>query len=102
MDRNYGGVIWTNHALQRLEQRDIKQSDAWSAWRRPDTSKFDSKRGAWVYRRVYGSEEIEIAAKKNEKGEWLILSVWANKISRDHKKVEKKSLFTKLLSIFRN
>ena len=27
-DRNYGGVIWTNHALERLNKRGIKQGDA--------------------------------------------------------------------------
>ena len=29
MDRNFGGVIWTNHALDRLRERGIKQGDAW-------------------------------------------------------------------------
>jgi len=28
MERNYGGVIWTNHALQRLKERGISQRDA--------------------------------------------------------------------------
>ena len=28
MEKNFGGVIWTNHALQRLRERNISQGDA--------------------------------------------------------------------------
>ena len=33
MDRNFGGVVWTDHALRRLKQRGISQGDAWATWR---------------------------------------------------------------------
>ena len=98
MDRNYGGVIWTNHALQRLKERNVAQGDAWASWSRPDSSKFDSKKGVWVYRRVYGNEEFEIVAKKNDRGQWIILSVWVNKV-KDHK-LHKKSVLKLLLDAF--
>jgi hypothetical protein len=77
MDNHFGGVIWTNHALDRLRERKISQSDAWATWRRPTESKKGSTPGSWVYYRNYGRERIEVVAKKNEKGEWLILSVWS-------------------------
>ncbi|KKQ44128.1 MAG: hypothetical protein US62_C0032G0012 [Candidatus Woesebacteria bacterium GW2011_GWA1_37_8] len=32
MDKNYGGVIWTNHALSRLRERGISQGDAWATF----------------------------------------------------------------------
>ena len=75
MQRDFGGVIWTNHALERMVQRGISQSDAWATWRNPQQSK-KGNNGSWVYYRTYGSEKIEVVAKKNERGEWLILSVW--------------------------
>ncbi|MFC1710303.1 DUF4258 domain-containing protein [Patescibacteria group bacterium] len=84
-DRTYGGVIWTNHALDRLNQRGIKQGDAWATWRRPDQSRRNQKNGAWVYYKTYGNEKIEVVAKQNEKKEWIILSVWSKPV---HEKKE--------------
>ena len=79
MDRNFGGLIWTNHALSRMSARKISQSDAWATWRNPQKSRKAHIPGAWVYYRTYGSETIEVVAKQNEKKEWLILSVWSRK-----------------------
>lgn len=80
MDNKFGGVIWTNHALQRLKERNITQSDAWATFRRPEQSRYAKSKGAWVYYKTYGAEKIEVVAKKNEKGEWLILSVWSRPV----------------------
>ncbi len=80
MDRNFGGVIWTNHALSRLEERGIKQGDAWATWRNPEQSRYASAKGAWIYYRTYGNQKIEVVAKKNERGQWLILSVWSRTV----------------------
>lgn len=79
MDNHFGGVIWTNHALDRLRERGIKQGDAWATWRNPEQSRKGSS-GNWVYYRTYGSQRIEVVAKQNEKGEWLILSVWSKPV----------------------
>lgn len=80
MDSKFGGVIWTNHALEKLKERGIKQSDAWATWRNPEQSRKAKVQGAWVYYKTYGSEKIEVVAKKNEKGEWIILSVWSRSV----------------------
>lgn len=77
MNQKYGGVIWTNHALERLRQRGIKQGDAWATLKHPDRSRYAATKGAWVYYKNWGSERIEVVAKKNERKEWLILSVWS-------------------------
>ena len=85
MDKNFGGVIWTNHALQKLRERGIKQGDAWSVWRRPEQSR-KGKDGSWVYYRTFGDQKVEVVAKQNEKkvgdpdGKWLILSVWSKSV----------------------
>lgn len=73
----YGGVIWTNHALKRLADRRIKQGDAYVTFRNPDDARHGYQNGAWVYYRKIGHEKIEVVAKKNERGEWIILSVWS-------------------------
>jgi len=86
MNNHFGGVIWTNHALQRLKERKISQSDAWATWRRPQKSRYADLKGAWIFYRTYGKQKIEVVAKKNEKKEWIILSVWSKEA-----KIEKKS-----------
>lgn len=79
MDNHFGGVIWTNHALDRLRERGIKQGDAWATWRNPQASK-KGKSGNFVYYRNWNGTQIEVVAKKNEKGEWIILSVWSDPV----------------------
>lgn len=78
--KNYKRLIWTNHALERLRQRGISQGDAWATWNRADQTRKGSVLGSWVYYRTFGNNRIEVVAKKNEKGEWLILSVWSKKV----------------------
>lgn len=93
-DRNFGGVIWTNHALARLSERGIKQGDAWATFNRPEESRYAAVKGAWVYYRTYPSassgqgERIEVVAKKNERGQWIILSVWSKPVYGKITKVE--------------
>lgn len=96
MDRNYGGVIWTNHALQRLKERGIRQSEAWATWKKPDQSRYAESKGAWIYYKTYGNYRLEVVAKQNERKEWLILSVWGKPIygrHAEHPKSERKGFW---------
>lgn len=88
MDNHFGGVIWTNHALERLRQRGIKQGDAWATWRNPQESRKGTISGSWVYHRNYGGTQIEVVAKQNERKEWIILSVWSSRVFENSKKPE--------------
>ncbi len=96
MDRNFGGVIWTNHALSRLRDRNISQSDAWYAFRRPQQSRYAEAKQAWIYYRDYENVRIEVVAKQNEKKEWLIISVWSNQ-NNYQKPQQKSNSFLKLI-----
>lgn len=100
MDRNFGGVIWTNHALQRLAERGIKQGDAWATFQNPDQSrKGSNNNGSWVYYKTYGNEKIEVVAKQNDKKEWIIMSVWSRPSyqgSHTHHKTKSKSIWRML------
>lgn len=91
MNKNYGGVIWTNHALKRMSERGVKQGDAWATFRRPDSSRKAQKKGSFVYYKTYGNQKIEVVAAKNNKKEWVIMSVWSKEASKPIKK-EKTSL----------
>lgn len=90
MDNDFKGLIWTNHALARMKQRGIKQGDAWTTWRRPDQSRHSKTKGSWVYYKTFGNQRIEVVAKKNEKKEWLILSVWSKKVHQKQKTKKRK------------
>lgn len=100
MDKNYGGVIWTNHAINRLNERGISQSDALYTFQKPQQSRYGESQGAWIYYRTYGNQRVEVVAKQNEKKEWIILSVWSKLLDSNfkHDKVHKKqSIFIKFL-----
>ena len=94
---NYGGIIWTNHALSRLSERGIKQGDAWAVWNRPDQSRFSSTQGAWIYYRTWNDTRIEVVAKQNEQKEWIVLSVWSKKVEP----LKGGSLLTRFINLFR-
>jgi hypothetical protein len=101
MNNKYGGIIWTNHALERLRERGIRQSDALATFNRPEQSRQGSnERGSWVYYRTYGNERIEVVAKKNEQGEWIILSVWSKPVygNQDQSKRTNQGLFMRFIT----
>lgn len=85
MDRNFGGVIWTNHAMDRLRERGISQGDAWATFQRPEQSRYAATKGAWVYYKTYGSDKIEVVAKQNERKQWIILTVWSRPVYESSK-----------------
>ncbi|MCL4360466.1 DUF4258 domain-containing protein [Patescibacteria group bacterium] len=99
MDRRYGGVIWTNHALERLGERGISQGDAWVAFTKPDQSRYAQNRGGWIYYKTIHGWKIEVVAKQNERKEWIVLSVWAKPVfwQKEYTTVKKRHWFTRLL-----
>jgi len=74
--KSYKGVIWTNHAIDRLRARNIPQEYAWKAFRFPDSTKRGKASDSNEYIKKIDRYTVTIIAKQNEKKEWLILSVW--------------------------
>lgn len=81
MDKNYQGLIWTDHAVARMYERGIKQGDAWATWRNPEQSRYAVNKGAWIYYKTYENVKIEVVAKQDENKKWIILSVWSKIIN---------------------
>lgn len=90
MTNNFGEVIWTNHALQRLKERNISQSDAYATFYHPSQSRYAQTKGAWVFYRDYGSDRIEVVASQNEKKEWVIMSVWSKPLYEKYQSFPRK------------
>lgn len=76
--RHYGGIIWTNHALERLGQRGLSQEMAWQAFRYPEKTAKGSAADSFEYSRQFSHSIVSVIAKQNEKKEWIILSCWIN------------------------
>lgn len=106
----YGGLIWTNHALERLKERGLSQETAWETFRRPDHSFAGKQSGTTEYRKRFGASLVTLIAKPNEKKEWVILSCWVDpplpgsidlKKQQDYRNYKKASFWGKLWLVFK-
>lgn len=77
MKNRYLDVIFTNHAISRLHNRGLTQSDAYEVFKHPDDSRPGKSLNSKIFYKNYGSQKVEVVAKKNDQGEWVILSVWS-------------------------
>jgi len=84
----YQGVIWTDHALKRLRERGIKIEHALTTLNSPQESRRGQIKDSWVYFRIWGDTRIEVVAKQNEWGEWVVLSVWSKNVYERRRKPE--------------
>jgi len=73
---HYGGIIWTNHAQERLLSRGVPQHMALSAFQSPDATFPGKNPGTMQYEKKIESSTITLIVKQNEKREWVILSGW--------------------------
>ncbi len=96
--RTYGGLIWTNHAMDRMAERYLKQDYAWQTYRYPDTSHEQGDSGRIEYRKRFGERLVTIIVKQNEKNELIVLSTWVDPPfpgTKDYKKQERYKAFKK-------
>ncbi|RJQ24419.1 hypothetical protein C4577_07965 [Candidatus Parcubacteria bacterium] len=109
--RYYKGAIWTNHALERLDQRGLTQDLAAQAFNRPDNSIQGKKPGTIEFQKRVGKSLITIISKKNEKNEWIILSCWIDPPlpgsidilkQEQYKKYQKAGFWKRLFISFKN
>lgn len=80
MGEKYKGVIWTDHALQRLKERGLSKDVVLATFSSPQESRPGNIKDSWVYYRTWNDDRVEVVAKQNERREWVILSVWSKKV----------------------
>jgi hypothetical protein len=69
--------IFTNHALERLQQRSISQSMAESVLHNPDRTETGKKPGTVKFIRTLNGRNIQIVATLLEdQRKWLVVSAW--------------------------
>lgn len=87
--RRYGGIIWTNHAIERLHARKLPQDVAYRAFETPDARMKGKRNGALELQKQYQDLTITLIVKKNPQGEWLVISAWVDPPfpgTEDHRK----------------
>jgi len=90
--REYGGIIWTNHALERLKDRAFPQDKAWETIKYADIEKAGQKANTREFKKKFGAQTVTAIASKNEKGEWVVVSCWIDPPvigTKDHYKKQK-------------
>jgi len=98
MENKYLDVIFTNHAINRLYNRGITQSDAWYTFKHPDGILEGKIPGSKKFYKNYGGQRIEVVAKQNEKGEWVILSCWSSYVGNGKPLVRKETFLEKIIN----
>ena len=71
----FKGLIFTNHALDRLRERGIKHEQAWETYTYPDSEKRKEK-GTTKRRKMFGNYEVSVLFKENENKEIILISCW--------------------------
>lgn len=71
----YNGLIFTNHALTRMKEREISREDIWETYKFPDFQD-EKKNDAAERTKKFGKKEVSIIFKYNEKNEVIIVSCW--------------------------
>lgn len=77
MNKKYLNVVFTKHALNRLYNRGITQQDIWYTFQHPDNITSGKISGSKMFSKNYGKQTIFVIAKKNNQGQWIILSCWS-------------------------
>ena len=89
---SYGGLIWTNHALERLRQRGLPQDLAWQAYKYPDEVREGNSRNSSTYLKRHGKYLITVIVTENERREHIVVSTWIDppmKGTDDYRKKQK-------------
>lgn len=76
--RAYGGLIWTNHALDRLKERGLPQDLAWQAYRYPDDVEENTYKQSKTYIKRFDKYLVTTIIKQNEKKELIVVSTWVS------------------------
>jgi hypothetical protein len=98
MQTTYKSLIFTNHALQRMNERGISQKQAWATWNSPDSSKYSKTKHAYIYIKNLNHNKIQLVAKKNNHNQWVVISVWSEEPVSKNKK--QSNFFSFLKKIF--
>lgn len=88
-------LIWTNHVIQRNNERKIPESFINQTFSKPDSSLQKEDRKT-EYRKRFASQTVTLITKNNEHGETLLLSAWIDPPNRGTADYKKKENYNKM------
>lgn len=69
-------LIFTNHALQRMNERKLSQDMAMETFRNPDRKYPAKEPNTLEFHKRFENQNVTVIAKPNDRGEWIVLSSW--------------------------
>ena len=94
-------IVFTDHAIQRMKERGISGNWAYQAVKYPEESRHGKKRHTKEFLRRFDSRTVTAVAKKNDIGEWVILSAWIDPPYPGTEDSRKRNAYTKKLSKYK-
>ena len=106
----YRGIIFTNHALERMRDRGLPQEQAFDTFMNSDSYQNGKEPGTIEYVKAKDNYKTTIIAKQNEKNEWVVISAWVDppmqgsidiQKQENYKRYQKASFWEKVLLTIR-
>ena len=69
-------VVFTNHAIERMKQRGISGDWVWQAVKKADKTIAGKEKHTTESIKQFGEHTVTAITKKNDLGEWVVLSAW--------------------------
>lgn len=97
-------IIWTNHAMKRVNDRRISKNLIIEAINNPDKT-IEIKSEAFEFQKIINNQTVAAVVKQNDRGEKVIVSCWVNppnagtldfKRNERYKKMQNASFLKKL------
>lgn len=74
----FGGAIWTDHALDQLANRGLSKDLAIETFTHPDEQRKGKKKDTTEIIKKFGKATVTLIAVRGNKSEWIIISAWIN------------------------
>lgn len=71
-------VVFTNHAIERMRDRKISGDLAWQTVKKADKVNPGKEKHTTEFIKRINERNFTVIGKKNDIGEWVVLSVWVD------------------------
>ena len=88
-------VVFTNHAIERIKERGMSGDWIWQAVKQPDTKMAGKEKHTTEFAKRLNGHIVTAVAKKNDIGEWVVLSAWIDPPIAGTKDYHKKEAYHK-------
>jgi hypothetical protein len=76
--REFGGLIWTDHAIERLIDRKLPQHIAAQVFTSPDKIVTGKEQNTKEYQKRIGAFFVTLIVTPNDRNQKIVISAWIN------------------------